>query len=212
MVFVFSTKTTVESVAPTSSNLGHKRRKTDESVNDSLTSNDILNEAIQDISSCVEDEIIESTPKPDISRKNVSKKITAFKSPIEQNEIKVEKFDDSKDEALVDAQKVEVNKKQESPLRSVENQGNFGKENRQKHPMKWISNTLVSPSRVSRSGFISTKSPKGVARLSLSRPFKQSLLEFARNPVKETATDVKKPSKETPIDVSNLCMPISFEY
>lgn len=209
--FFISTKTTDDTVATI--NLRHKRRKTDESVcNDSIASNEsnILNEAIQDISSCVEDEIIESTPKPDISRKNVSKKITTFKSPIKQPQIKVEKLDDSKDDTPAPHKAEQCNKKPESPLKSVENQGIAGKENRQKSATKWISNTLMSPSRVSRSGFISAKSPKGVARLSLSRPFKQSLLDLAKKPSKETAADVKKPAEETPRDVSYRCDTISY--
>lgn len=179
----------VEEDSGTPINHGHKRRKTDESlINDSVASNDPLNEAIQETSGYLDDEIIESTPKPDVSRKNVLKKNTTFKSPPSQrNPIKVEKLDDSKDEA----RKTECDKKPESPLKSAENRCNAGKENQQKNRSKWISNTLVSPSRVTRSGFIITKSPKGVSRMSLSRTYKQSILDFT-----------KKLTKETPIDVS----------
>lgn len=146
------------------------------------------------MSSCVEDEIIESTPKPDISRKNISKKIVTSKSPKSlndgSNKIKIEKMDDSKDDALHVEPKVELKKSPESPLRSVENQSHVGKENRHKVPSKWISNILVSPSRVDRSGFISTKSPK--TRLSLSKTYKQSTLECAKKTTKDTVVDVSK--------------------
>lgn len=175
-------------------NRGHKRRKTDESViNDSVASSDPLNEAIQDYSSCVDDDwVIESTPKPDVTRKNVTKSASPFKSPLKRNQVKVEKVDDSKIQSLSDVQKpVEVKKCPDSPLRSVENQGVPGKENRVKqHPTKWISNAMTSPSRTNRSGFISVKSPKGVSRLSLSKAFKQSRLEFTRKSTKKNADDV----------------------
>ncbi|XP_037031035.1 uncharacterized protein LOC119070689 [Bradysia coprophila] len=174
-------------------NLSHKRRKTDESViNDSVASNDPLNEAIQDISSCQEDCVIESTPKVDMTRKNVMKKVLTFRSPNKRIEIKEEKLNDSKDSKdglLLDAKDIKVERSPTSPLRSVQNQSNLGKENRPKPPGKWLSNVLTSPSRVTRSGFITAKSPKGVSRLSLSKPFKQSLLDFAKKPVKETTVD-----------------------
>lgn len=176
---------------------GHKRRKTDEyEKNDSQISNDILNEAIQDMSSCVEDEIIESTPKPDISKKNISKKMVTLRSPNSfndrANKIKTEKLDESKEAVAVSyvEPKLELKKTPESPLRSVENQSNVGKENRPKPPVKWITNPMISPRRIDRSGFISTKSPK--TRLSLSRSFKPSTSESVKKPTKETVVDVSK--------------------
>lgn len=183
-------------------NLSHKRRKADESIiDDSVASNDPLNEAIQDISSCHEDGIIESTPKPDVTRKNVTKKGLTFRSPNKRNPIKLENMNDSKDikdEVLPDAADIKVERSPDSPLRSVENQSVLGKENRPKPTGKWISNVVASPSRVTRSGFITAKSPKGkgVSRLSLSKPFKQSLLDFAKKPVKETVVDVSNFSSD----------------
>lgn len=170
----------------------HKRRKTEENEgNDSQISNDILNEAIQEISSCVEEEVIEATPKPDTSKKNVSRKIVTMKLPsIDRvDEIKIEKIEDSKDAVTFVKPKDESDKKLTSPLRSVENHTNAGKENRPRNAVKWISSSLISPKRVTRDGFISTKSPK--TRLSLSKPLKQCKLEFS----KKSSKDVEDVSK-----------------
>ncbi|KAJ6648086.1 hypothetical protein Bhyg_03311 [Pseudolycoriella hygida] len=166
----------------------HKRRKTEE-LNDSERSNDVLNEAIQELSSCgnIEDEIIESTPKPDVTKRNVSKKITTSKTPVKRSEIKLEKIDDSKC-GDIDEQKVKLVHPLESPLKSVENQCNVvDKENRPKNISKWIMNSFETPNRVIRTGLIITKSPKAFSRLSLSKQTKQSTSET--KPAEETAND-----------------------
>ncbi len=205
-------------------NLEHKRRKTDESIiNDSIMSNDPFNEAHY-VSSCAEDEIIDSTPKPDATRRNLPKKIAGFKSPYkQQHQIKVEKFDDStgdkgsKDEALLDAQQIKVANNPQSPLRSVENQHTAGKENRQvKNPSKWIANVMISPSRVNRYGFISAKSPRGKSRLSLTRtPMQSTILDYAKKPAKETVVDVSLSqsqhiSEQIDLNRSNVTFPFFF--
>lgn len=114
---------------------------------------------------------------------------------MKRNQIKVEQIDESTDsktdQMMLDAQSVEMKRSPGSPLRSVENQCTVGKENRQRNAStKWISNSMASPNRISKSGFISVKSPKKVSRLSLSKPYKQSLLDFAKKSTNATEVDV----------------------
>lgn len=123
----------------------------------------------------------------------MSKKLSTIKSPSAindlVNQVKVENvkiLDDPKDGSPVKP-KIGLDKKPDSPLRSVEN---VGKENRHTNALTWASCTLISPSRVNKSGYISTKSPR--SRLSLSKPFKPAKVELAKKSVKGTAVDVSK--------------------